>query len=164
MSKRTWFRHQENKRRRLTGESVSGGGSAGPTGSNTDTDGDEPLAGLATGSAGGGGGETTAADCPPGPDHTAHGGGAACSEDSLLSSDQDVDQDGEDGESRAVSTDAESVDCSDVPPAASVVEEPADEAGPAAELIGLPESVVQHSVSSNEVQRPVTQLSENAED
>jgi len=56
------------------------------------------------------------------------------------------------------------VDCTDVPPAASVVEEPADEAGPAAERIGLPESVVQDSVSSNEVQRPVTQFAENAED
>jgi len=84
VSKRTWFRHQANKRRRLTGESVSGGGSAGPTGSNTDTDGDEPLADLATGSGGGGGGETAGADCPPGPDHTADGGAAACSEDSSL--------------------------------------------------------------------------------
>ena len=56
VSKRTWFRHQANKQRRLTGESVSGGGSAGPTGSNTDTDGDEPLADLAPGSGGGEGG------------------------------------------------------------------------------------------------------------
>jgi len=111
-----------------------------------------------------GGGETAGADCQPRPDHTADGRAAACSEESSLSADQDVDQDGDDGDSSAVSTGGESVDSNDVPPAAFDVEEPAGEAGPAAELIGLPDPVIQDSVSSNEVQLPVTQFAENAED
>ena len=56
------------------------------------------------------------------------------------------------------------MDSTDVPPAAFVEEEPADEAGPAAELVGLPDPVIQDSVSSNEVQLPVTQFAEIAED
>jgi len=109
-------------------------------------------------------GETAGADCPPGPDHKADGGAAACNKDGSLSADLDVDQDGDDGKSSTVSTDGESVDTTDVRPAAFVAEEPADEAGPAAELIGLPEKVMQDLVSCNEVQLPVTPFAENAED
>ena len=62
------------------------------------------------------------------------GGAAACSEDSPLSANQDVDQAGEDDESSAESSDVGSVDSTDVPPAAFVVEE-ADDAGPAGPIL-----------------------------
>ena len=136
----------------------------GPTRSNTDTYGDKPLTDLATGSGQGRVGETAGADCPAGPDHTTDRGAAACNKDGPLSADLDVDQDGNDGESSTVSPDGESVDSTDVRPAAFVAEEPADEAGPAAELIGLPELVMQDFVSCNEVQLPVTPFAENAEE
>jgi len=93
-------------------------------------------------------------------------GAAACSEDSPLSSDQDVNQAGEDDESSAASPDVGSVDSTEVPPAAFVVEE-ADDAGPAGptlEPAGLPQFVMQDAVSSNEVLLPVEQFSESRED
>jgi len=94
------------------------------------------------------------------------GGAAACSEDSPLSANQDVDQAGEDDESSAASSDVGSVDSTDIPPAAFVVEE-ADDADPARPILepaGMPQSVIQDAVISNEVLPPVEQFSENRED
>ncbi|OSX81492.1 hypothetical protein BU14_0014s0042 [Porphyra umbilicalis] len=66
------------------------------------------------------------------------------------------------GSSTAVaSTDVDSEDSTDVPPAAFVVEDPAaDSALP----IGPPEPVMQDAVSFNEVQLPVDQFGECAKD
>jgi len=71
-----------------------------------------------------------------------------------------VDQAGED-ESSVVSSDAESNDSTNVPPAAFIVEDAAaDDVDP----IGLPESVIQDAVSSNEVQLSVAQFGAVAKD
>jgi len=106
----------------------------------------------------GGEAETVNEDFPPGPEHTAEGGAAACSEDSPLSADQDVGQAGEE-ESSVASTDAESDDSTNVPPAVFIVEDPAADD---ADLIGLPEPVIQDAVSSNEMQLPEAQFREVA--
>jgi len=124
VSRTTWFEHQASKRCRLSVGSVTGGGPSGTAGSATGSDRDEPPAGLAGDEVGddvGGEAETVDEDCPSGPDHTAEGGAAACSEDSPLSADQDVGQAGED-ESSEASSDAESDDSTNVPPTAFIRE------------------------------------------
>jgi len=126
----TWFRHQANKRRRLS----HGGPAGGFSDSGSVSDVENPQATQGGGPGFSGGEEDLAEKCPPGPDHMAEGGAAACSEDSPLSANQDVDQAGEDDESSAESSDVGSVDSTDVPPAAFVVEE-ADDAGPAGPIL-----------------------------
>jgi len=76
-----------------------------------------------------------------------------------------VNQAGEDDESSAASSDVGSFDSTDVPPATVVLEE-ADGAGPAGptwEPAGLPQPVMQDTVSSNEVLLLLEQFSENRE-
>ena len=157
VSRDTWFTYQANKRRRLT----HGGPAAGFSGSGSVLKDDDPHAGQGGGRDCSGVEEDNVDDCPPVPDHPAEGGAAACSEDSPLSADQDVDQAGKDEESSAASSDVGSVDSMDVPPVAFVVED-ADDAGPLGptlEPAGLPQSEMQGAVSSNEVLLPVEQFS-----
>jgi len=167
VSRRTSFLHQQFKRRRLsTGSVISGGRAGGPAGDCTGTDGAgsraAPPGGLDAGGGGGGGGARE--DWPSGPDHTAEEGAAACSEDSPLRADQDVGQADDDDRSSMASTDVESDDSTTAPPAAFVVEDPAEPVAEAVGPIGPTEPVMQDAVSSNEVQLPVAQFGECVND